>query len=188
MAQHPETERLPYAPDSASHAALLAARTLLCDVTPLKTDCGRLCGAACCQPATADGQPSGMYLFPGEQSLYGPDQAWAQVMPTDWEIENRAVPLLVCEGTCPREERPLACRLFPLSARIDARQGSEGFFLKLDPRAWPVCPLMPHGLPALDPAFVAASRTALALLWACPEHRAFLRALDALLAQYESFA
>lgn len=170
-------------PDAApALAALLAARDLLREVTPLKSDCGRLCGAACCS-AEADSAASGMYLFPGEEGLYGPDDAWARVLPTDWIVGGRPVPLLVCEGSCPRDRRPLACRLFPLAAR---RVG-EGFTLRLDPRGWPVCPLMPHGVAALDPAFAAAARAALTALWDQPEHRSFLLALDALLARYESF-
>ena len=165
----------------SSDAALLAARELLREATPLKADCGRTCGAACCQPYPAqDGQPSGMYLFPGEERLYGPNDAWARIVPTDWVAAGRSVPLLVCQGTCPRESRPLACRLFPLSAR---REG-EGFSLRLDPRGWAVCPLMPHGIAALDPAFVAAARAALAALWADDEQRAFLLAMDEMLAQF----
>ena len=30
--------------------AVIQARKLLDSVTPLKTDCGRTCGGACCQP------------------------------------------------------------------------------------------------------------------------------------------
>ncbi|MCL2811866.1 MAG: hypothetical protein FWD25_08255 [Clostridia bacterium] len=153
--------------------SLLTARQLLREVTPLKADCGRICGAACCQPYPAqDGEASGMYLFPGEERLYGPDDTWAQVLPTDW-----VAPLLVCQGTCPRERRPLACRLFPLCARPEG----EGFALRLDPRAWPVCALMPHGLAGLDPAFVAAAKAAFTVLWADEEQKAFLFELDRLL-------
>ena len=167
----------------ATEPALLAARELLREATPLKTDCGRLCGAACCLPEhSQDGQPSGMYLFPGEERLYGPDDAWARVLPTDWAVAGRNVPLLVCQGACPRQNRPLACRLFPLCARRDG----QWYALGLDPRGWPVCPLMPHGLAALNPAFVSAAQAALSVLWACPEQRAFLLALDGLLAQFES--
>ena len=50
------------------HAAVMAAREQLCDLTPLLTDCGALCGAACCH-SDADGQ-GGVYLFPGEETLY----------------------------------------------------------------------------------------------------------------------
>ena len=44
------------------HAAVMAAREQLCDLTPLLTDCGALCGAAC-SISDADGQ-GGVYLFP----------------------------------------------------------------------------------------------------------------------------
>ena len=50
--------------------ALLAARAVLEDVTPLKGDCGRVCGGACCEP-DEDGK-GGMLLFPGEETLYDP--------------------------------------------------------------------------------------------------------------------
>ncbi len=48
--------------------ALFAARSLLEEVTPLKSDCGRICGAACC--ASLEGEETGMLLFPGEEALY----------------------------------------------------------------------------------------------------------------------
>ena len=52
------------------------ARNLLESLTPLKDDCGRLCGAACCHP-DEDGQ-GGVALFPGEEEYYkGAD--WARV-------------------------------------------------------------------------------------------------------------
>ena len=42
--------------------AVMEARKLLSQVTPLKRDCGRYCGGACCEP-DEDGQ-GGMLLFP----------------------------------------------------------------------------------------------------------------------------
>jgi hypothetical protein len=159
--------------------ALMAARELLLEVTPLKADCGRLCGAACC--ASAAGQDSGMLLYPDEAALYDPAPAWARVQPIDlaidWVIDSKPTPLLVCDGTCPRADRPLACRVFPLTARARG----AGFAVELDPRAWAVCPLMPHGLAGLDPAFVAAARAAFALLWERPAYRAYLCAQDVVL-------
>ena len=44
---------------------VLAARDLLRELTPLKTDCGRLCGGACCE----GDEETGMLLFPGEDAL-----------------------------------------------------------------------------------------------------------------------
>ena len=145
----------------------MKARDLLDAVTPLKADCGRACGGACCQP-DEDGQ-GGMLLFPGEEALYAD-------LPEGFSIrEDSAVlpgaKLLICDGFCARESRPLSCRLFPM---LPTRTGA-----KMDWRAWAVCPLMESGKRGLNPAFVQAVRDAGKLLYACPEHAALLDAIHA---------
>ena len=50
------------------HEALEKARELLENVTPLKTDCGKVCGGRCCRPLEAE--ETGMLLFPGEEDFY----------------------------------------------------------------------------------------------------------------------
>ncbi len=146
---------------------VMAARALLESVTPLKGDCGRVCGAACCQ-SDEDGQ-GGMLLFPGEEALYAE-------LPAGWRIEaDEAVTpdgrLLVCDGRCEREDRPLSCRLFPL---LPTRTGA-----RMDQRAWAVCPLMESGKRGLNPDFVRAVERAGQILYAHPAHAAFLDALHA---------
>lgn len=150
--------------------AVLAARKKLDTLTPLKTDCGRLCGGACCQ---GDAQ-TGMLLFPGEDALYA-DCGFARVLDADFTLGSEAARLLICRGTCPRAERPLACRLFPLFLRFNAQGGTH---VVLDPRARAVCPLTDYGLEALDGAFVAAAREAYALLMESDRCAAYLRELD----------
>ncbi len=91
---------------------VIAARELLNSLTPLKRDCGRSCGAACCQ-SDEDGQ-GGMLLFPGEETLYAS-------LPESWSIlpDSAVIPegrILVCDGRCDRSARPLSCRLFPPAA------------------------------------------------------------------------
>ena len=155
--------------------AVVAARALLAGKTPLKKDCGRSCGAACCQ-SDEDGQ-GGMLLFPGEDALY-------DALPEGFRIErnDQVLPgakLLICPGDCSRDARPLACRLFPL---LPARDGPVP-----DQRAWAVCPLMRFGLRGMDPAFVQAVREAGEILYACPEHARYLdaqHAFNALLTQW----
>ena len=145
--------------------AVMAARELLGGVTPLKRDCGRWCGGACCQ-SDEDGQ-GGMLLFPEEEKLYRDLPEGFRILP-----DHTVVPqgkLLVCPGTCDRTLRPLSCRIFPL---LPTRKGC-----RLDRRAWAVCPLMAHGKAGLDPAFTAAVAQAGALLYACAEHAAFLDAI-----------
>jgi hypothetical protein len=66
-----------------------------------------------------------------------------------------------------------------------AKVDGKNFLIRPDPRGWPICPLTPHGLRGLDPAFIAAVSAAFSLLWAEPAHRDFLWALDSLLGEYE---
>ena len=123
---------------------IFEARALVGDKTPLKSDCGALCGAACCQ-ADEDGQ-GGMYLFPGEEAL----------LPG---VGGDFAPIYTCDGTCERENRPLACRIFPMRIRVqaDALGDHAHCTAELDPRAWCVCPLLEQGgLRAMDQAFIAA--------------------------------
>ena len=155
--------------------AVLAARDLLETVTPLKSDCGRACGGACCQP-DEDG-PGGMLLFPGEEALY-------EILPEGFSIrEDDAVlpglKLLTCDGVCERKNRPLSCRLFPM---LPTRTGA-----KMDRRAWAVCPLMESGKRGLNPAFVDAVKEAGRMLYDCPEHAAFLDALHAFNERLKAF-
>ena len=54
--------------------AVSAAREKLKNVTPLKKDCGRVCGARCCRPL--EGEETGMLLFPGEAEAYADREGW----------------------------------------------------------------------------------------------------------------
>lgn len=151
-------------------AAILSARALLSGLTPLKADCGRLCGGACCQGDEA----TGMLLFPGEEALYA-HCAFARVLPAGFSLGGQGVSLLVCQGRCERENRPLACRLFPLFLRF-REDGSTR--VVMDRRARALCPLTGYGLSALDSAFLDAARTAYDLLLADSACAAYLRDLD----------
>ena len=137
---------------SETHA-VLAARELLESLTPLKTDCGRLCQGACCQGDEA----TGMLLFPGEEALYA-DCTFARVVPTGFSLGGPPAQLLVCDGRCDRKNRPLAWRM--------------------DARARAVCPLTDYGMKALDPEFRQAVRRAYDLLLEDEVCAAYLRALD----------
>ena len=114
-------------------AAVAAAREKLKNVTPLKKDCGRICGARCCR--SLDGEETGMLLFPGEAEAYAGLEGW--------EVRETARgSLLLCPGTCSREERPLSCRLFPLLPLIG---GDGSVRVVTDLRAKAVCPLARQG-------------------------------------------
>ncbi|MBQ4264798.1 MAG: hypothetical protein IJB85_04730 [Clostridia bacterium] len=136
--------------------AVCAARKLLETLTPLKTDCGRLCAGACCQ----GDEKTGMLLFPGEEALYI-NCSFARILPAGFSLGRQEAQLLICEGTCERDNRPLACRLFPLFL-VFKEDGTTK--MRMDHRARAVCPLTDYGIKALDPEFKQAARKAYDIL------------------------
>lgn len=155
---------------------ILAARALLERLTPLKSDCGIYCGGACCASESDDER--GMLLFPGEEELYlGCD--FAKIEPAEFYGIPHAK-ILVCEGDCPRDMRPLCCRIFPIAPQ----QKASGFGVRLDRRAFAVCPLCGYGASAFDKDFVNACREAFNLLAMDKYCRAYLVAWSALMDEY----
>lgn len=107
-----------------------------------------------------------MLLFPGEDALYRDREGWTI-------RQTPAGPMVICPGTCNREERPLACRLFPLLPVI--RSGTVK--AAVDQRAYAVCPLARQGIRALDPEFAEAVREAGRMLAEDGEQYRFLEVL-----------
>lgn len=106
-------------------------------VTPLTEDCGRLCGGACCRDdADPEGGAAGMRLFPGEEA---PPRAAGNGRVLPAAQGGGTVRLFVCDGSCDRERRPLACRIFPL---FPYRAKSGRLRVIYDPRAFRLCPLV----------------------------------------------
>lgn len=151
--------------------SVLAARDLLRELTPLKTDCGRLCAGACCE----GDDHTGMLLFPGEDALYE-TCSFGRVLPADFALGGEDVKLFVCAGRCERDNRPLACRLFPLFLTFKEDGVTK---MRLDRRAKAVCPLTDYGIKSLDPDFKQAARQAYDLLLEDERCAAYLRDLDA---------
>lgn len=150
---------------------ILRARSCIGERTPMLSDCGALCGAACCQP-DEDGQ-GGVYLFPGEEALFA-EADWMRIQPAEF------APMLVCDGRCDRECRPLGCRIFPLTPV----RGEKGWTVRMDARARAMCPLARSGRRGLDPEFVRAVRRAVRIIAEDPEGEAFLKRWMELEAQY----
>ena len=143
------------------------------DLTPMLTDCGALCGAACCQ-TDADGQ-GGVYLFPGESARL---KACAWV---DRFIPGGFAPVMMCDGHCERDKRPLGCRIFPLTP-VRGKNGK--WTVRMDARARAMCPLTQSGINGLNPDFVKAVRDALRIIAEDPEGDAFLEKWHALEDEY----
>ncbi len=118
------------------------------DVTPLKQDCGQLCGSMCCR----DWAPGvGMYLYPGEQLLLA-DQPWLKrqwhdsrhhIFPASWGDGGWFV---TCTESCPRHLRPFSCRTFPLTPHMDE---TKHLTVVLDEKGRTICPLVQAGRPEL---------------------------------------
>lgn len=103
----------------------LKINNILADLTPLRVDCGQVCGGACCRgDATI-----GMRLFPFEESTLSVTES------------SDGVRLAVCSGTCDRSKRPLSCRIFPFFPVVDEK---GKVFVEPDYRAYRVCPLIEH--------------------------------------------
>jgi hypothetical protein len=100
------------------------ANRILGNKTPLKKDCGLICGGECCK---GDNE-TGMLLFPFEETSLN-------------IIEKDGVRLAVCDGSCDRNERPLSCRIFPFFPYVTP----EGRIRVIpDIRGVNICPLISH--------------------------------------------
>ena len=149
-------------------------------VSPLDTDCGLLCGCACCTGAYADGEEMGIFLLPGEEQLFSPEDDWL-----DWSEEDAGelgfpdswpekVPFIHCKTppTCPRERRPLQCRTFPLAPHLTASGELSLVYNDLD---MPYrCPLIEEEIP-LNDDFVEATLAAWRILIDDPAIRDMVR-------------
>lgn len=141
-------------------------------LTPTPKDCGMLCNSACCQ-----GDDSGMYLFPGEMEVYkllNPN--WSRVEKSDFSYtymgKKYSVPIIFCNGACDRYQRPLACRIFPLTPILDE---SGKLQIITDPRAKSICPLSKAFLISdYDEKFVEAVKNAFLLLMKNKQFAAFM--------------
>lgn len=126
------------------------------ELTPLKVDCGQLCGGACCKGDSR----TGMLLFPGEES---------PLTVIEGEQGKR---LAVCNGTCDRQSRPLSCRIFPFFPTISE---NGKIFVEPDLRAARLCPLIEHSDEIdFDPKFFKAVKKVGKILAKDDECRRFL--------------
>lgn len=153
-------------------------------ITPVRADCGGLCDKACCC-----GDDSGMYLFPGEASVYrmlAPE--WIRIEDTDFTYTYKGaeknLKIAFCNGSCDRYQRPLACRIFPLTPYLDG----DKLRVITDPRSKAVCPIgRSFGIDDYDRSFVRNVYTAFVILSKNREFRAFLTEYSRYLDDYLKF-
>lgn len=129
---------------------------------PINSDCGFLCGAACCQDS--DGE-LGIYLLPGEELLHREQEGFLTLSEEDAaefdfpESWGPVIHLASCPGPahCTRETRPVQCRTFPLMPYITEEGTLEMIYN--DNELPYECPLIEQEIP-LNDSFVRATRTA----------------------------
>ncbi len=142
------------------------AKRIIGDKTPLKKDCGLICGGACCK----GDENTGMLLFPFEKTSLT-------------VTEKDGVRLAVCGGKCKREHRPLSCMIFPFFPYI-----TQDGRIKVVPdiRGYNICPLIRNlEQTRFDRAFLRRVKDVGRLLAQDEECRAFLyetsREIDSIL-------
>ncbi|MDD4563932.1 MAG: hypothetical protein PHE79_00380 [Eubacteriales bacterium] len=143
---------------------------LLNRVSPLSSDCGLLCSAACCNCGDDAGYEEGLdfemgiYLLPGEEKVFSRNETWLK-----WSMENAEdyeypdswkgkIYFVRCKSPphCPREMRPLQCRFYPLAPYLT--EAGE-LRLILSPVDLPYrCPLVHDRIP-LQRSFIKATHT-----------------------------
>ena len=134
------------------------------DATPMQTDCGAICGAACCH--TDDDGKGGVALLACEREILQ-DISWGEI----GRDAFMDAPMLMCSGMCDRDLRPFLCRIFPLCPTIGK---NNRWTVRMDARARAVCPLAGSGLSGLNPEFVRGTARAVRLLAEDPAGEAFL--------------
>lgn len=161
--------------------------SFLGDTTPLRVDCGKLCNKACCSEETSAGdemEEAGMYLFPGEKNLFINHPNY-RVLPSDFIYGKKHADIVICNGPCERETRPLSCRIFPL---VPYFREETGLKIIQDPRAYVMCPLSTKdAYPYLDPKFIKKTTSVFRLLTQFSEVRQFLVGLADILDDYLKF-
>ncbi|HHW46815.1 MAG TPA: hypothetical protein GXX17_07935 [Clostridiales bacterium] len=133
-------------------------------LTPVPGDCGRLCDKACCKGPDS----KGMLLFPNEESALDISQFNI--------IKSPKGLVAVCNGTCERHNRPLACRMFPFFPRLF----DDGKIrVVYDMRAMSICPIVayPETIKP-DRRFLRAVRHAGRVLVSLPDCRKFIKAVS----------
>lgn len=152
------------------------------DTTPLDCDCGALCGKACCDGG--DEEETGMYLFPGEKPLFLHHPNY-RVLSSEFIYGEKNGDIVICNGPCARETRPLSCRIFPL---IPYYRRETGLKILRDPRAAQLCPLASKAaFPHLNRSFVCKTEAVFRLLVQFSEVRLYLEGLSDILDDYLKF-
>ncbi|MCR5592038.1 MAG: hypothetical protein K6F73_10965 [Lachnospiraceae bacterium] len=101
--------------------------SILDAASPLKHDCGSLCGSVCCKGGSVPDEELYIYLLPGEMEFLKEQGADIELvrresrfhyLPHSW---GKHFYTAICRGpeNCPRSLRPIQCRTFPLEPHME---------------------------------------------------------------------
>ena len=126
-----------------------------------------------------------MYLFPGEEVMYKDTPEWIKIEKSDFEYAPGCHALIaICNGTCDRGLRPLACRLFPLTPYFEVNK----LRIIMDSRANSVCPLARTAkIGELNPEFVRRVEYVSRVLTYNSDIYSFIRSLSGLVDELHRF-
>ena len=158
------------------------AYSIIGNLTPIPADCGQLCNKACCK----GDEDTGMYLFPFEELMLKNTEDWLNISKSDFNYTlDRYADIAVCYKPCPRNKRPLSCRIFPLAPYID-KDGN--FSIIIDKRAKSMCPLaFALDINELDKNFVTAVHQACELLMNYRIIAKFIKSKSRLIDEFDIF-
>ena len=129
------------------------AYVIIGNLTPIKNaDCGKLCDKICCK-----GDKAGMLLFPGEEIIFKEIRGF-YIEKIEY-MDTLGINLLLCDGLCNRNMRPLACRIFPAAPNADE---NNSVTVQPDIRGRRMCPI--YDLKHVDKNFIEAVEKAFELL------------------------
>lgn len=158
------------------------AYAIIGELTPVTTDCGKLCDKRCCK----GDDETGMYLFPFEELMMKNTEKWLNISKSDFNYTfDRYAPIAVCHQPCPRNRRPFSCRIFPLVPYVD----KEGrFSVIMDKRAKSICPLaFALDINDLDKSFTEAVHKACSYLMNYRMISKFIKAQSRLIDEFDIF-
>ncbi len=131
--------------------------TMLDSVSPLRDDCGKLCGSICCSDEPFFGTDGAyIYLLPGEKEyleangcnlIIEKQPASEHDIPSSW---GEFVYTARCPGAgkCDRKNRPIQCRTFPLEPHLKKKGRLE--LIYCDTELPYNCPLICEDIPLSD--------------------------------------
>lgn len=141
-------------------------------VTPLEFDCGKICNGKCCKGDDS----TGMIVFPGEEQLI--DKNMKIYKNADGDT------VAVCNGSCDRNRRPLACRIYPLfPVLVNDEKGKEEIEVVFDLRA--DCPIV-EGEYKINPRFEKAVKRVGKYLLLNEDTRTYYKELSQVQSEYRS--